>query len=192
MVSDPRGEKTLAIAEDVARILKEHNASSAIIGGIALAIHGYPRATRDLDLGTNIGNPSTTFPAVATILRKQGLDVHVSMPDDSDPLGGVMTVRGDDFDPVQVVNFYNPMNASIRSPGGRAVRDATLIVDGSDLKVVDLDYLIALKLFAGGRKSELDVLELLAHNEDADLAKIQETCTRFGLGEHFEEILSKK
>jgi hypothetical protein len=48
------------------------------------------------------------------------------------------------------------------------------------LAVVDLPHLVALKLYAGGRKSMVDVLELLDRNPDADRARIRDLCARFG------------
>jgi len=83
----------------------------------------------------------------------------------------VLTVTGEDFDPVQVVNFLNPLSRR-RNPGSEAVRTATAgAVAGSPLRLVTLPYLIALKLYAGGYKSRLDVLELLTRNPDASEAR---------------------
>jgi hypothetical protein len=36
--------------------------------------------------------------------------------------------------------------------------------------------LVALKLYAGGTKSRADIVELLAHNPDADMAAIRSLC----------------
>ena len=52
------------------------------------------------------------------------------------------------------------------------------------------EALIALKLYAGGRKSELDVLEVLACNPEADLSVIRELCERFRLGDEWRRIES--
>lgn len=64
------------------------------------------------------------------------------------------------------------------------------LVRGMSLPVVDLPHLIALKLYAGGRKSELDVLELLARNPAASRDEIVETCARFGLGDALARLLT--
>ena len=34
----------------VARALQEHGVEYAVIGGIAMALHGFPRATKDIEL----------------------------------------------------------------------------------------------------------------------------------------------
>jgi hypothetical protein len=49
-----REEKTLEVAERVAAILGSRGVPSAVIGAMALAVHGYVRATRDFDLATHV------------------------------------------------------------------------------------------------------------------------------------------
>ena len=185
-----RSQRTFEMAERVAEALEGCGARGAVIGAIALAVHGYPQATRDSVLATIAGDPSTTFRLVRNVLEAEGLAVDIEWPDDSDPLGGVMTVRREGFDPVQVVNFFNPSNPQRQSPGGEAVRDALeSVFDGSSLRVVDLPHLVALKLYAGDRKSELDVLELLEHNPDADIERIRAVCRAFGLEERLDALV---
>ncbi|MEM1033764.1 MAG: hypothetical protein AAGN82_25745, partial [Myxococcota bacterium] len=46
-----RLEATLALAHEVLDVLDTHDVQAVVIGALALAVHGYPRATRDLDLG---------------------------------------------------------------------------------------------------------------------------------------------
>lgn len=50
---DDRASPRVPTREDIVRLALSLNASSAryaVIGGIAMAFHGYPRATRDIDL----------------------------------------------------------------------------------------------------------------------------------------------
>ena len=56
------------------------------------------------------------------------------------------------------------------------------------MPVVDLAHLVALKLCAGGRKSELDVLEVLERNPEADRSAIGGLCERFRLGVEWRHI----
>lgn len=51
----------------------------------------------------------------------------------------------------------------------------------SRLRLVPLAHLIALKLYAGGRKSHTDIVELLSRNPEADLAAIRELCRHWRL-----------
>ena len=97
-----------------------------------------------------------------------------------------------DFEPVQVVNFANPLSGST-NPGPEAVRLATSGLVGTlRLRVVTLPFLIALKLFAGGPKSRLDVLALLEVNPEAPLEEIRKTCRRFGLGREWRTVLAQR
>jgi hypothetical protein len=184
-----RALKSVDVARRVFDRLARTNLDSAVIGSVALAVHGYVRATRDLDLGV----AALTFGSlreVAEALRDEGFRVHVGEPAPDDILGGVVTVEGDDFDPVQVVNLM--------APGGRhgkLAREAIASAQGVPefgLPVVDVAHLVALKLLAGSRKDELDVLELLGANPDMSVDRIVEVCRRHRLGRRLETLLSRK
>lgn len=185
----PRALKSLEVARRVFDRLVRTKLDSAVIGSVALAVHGYVRATRDLDLGVAV----LTFREmrdVAEALRKEGFRVHVGEPAPDDTLGGVVTVEGDDFDPIQIVN--------LTAPGGRHGKLAREAIASAQhvsefgLPVVDVAHLVALKLLAGSRKDELDVLELLGANPETPLDPIFEVCRRHRLGKRLESLLSKK
>jgi len=186
--ADPRSDKTLQMAARVAVILDALGAPCALIGAAALAAHGYPRATVDVDLGV-VTDPFTTLEtARRRIADELGVEARLVTPDADDPLGGVLTVTGEDFDPVQVVNFLNPLSRR-PNPGSEAVRTATAgLVAGTPLRLVTLPYLIALKLYAGGYKSKLDVFELLSRNPTAPRDEIARVCAAFGLENDWQEI----
>jgi hypothetical protein len=50
----PRTLESLDVARNVFRCLERNAVGTAIIGSIALAVHGYVRATRDLDFGVAV------------------------------------------------------------------------------------------------------------------------------------------
>lgn len=186
---DDRAWRTLEVAERLQSLLEEHGIDSALIGAMACAVHGYSRATRDVDLAV-YADPVQTLPAVVRALSASGLSAEFSRPDADDPLGGVITVSGDDFDPVQVVNFYNPLSSS-DNPGRESIREAHEIGRERSLRVVSLPHLIALKLYAGGAKSRLDVIELLERNASLELGPVRELCKRFGLAESLDAVLDE-
>jgi hypothetical protein len=183
----PRALKSFEVARAAARALTREGVGSAIIGSVALAIHGYVRATRDLDLGVTV-LAFDSLQRVADRLRSQGYDVEVSAPAPDDPIGGVVNVSGHDFDTIQIVN--------LRAPGGRhealgreAIETARHIKE-LDLPVVDLPHLVALKLAADSRKDELDVLELLSANPELPLEELRALCGRYRLKARLERLLS--
>lgn len=186
-----RPERTLEMAAEVSRILDELGAPSALIGAAALAVHGYPRATEDVDLAVATDPFATLTAARRRIEAELGAATSLMTPDADDPPGGVLTVTGEGFDPIQVVNFLNPLGCGA-NPGQEAVTSAEAgLIAGTPLRVVTVPYLVALKLYAGGRKSTLDVLELLARNPTAACDEIASLCARFGLAAEWDAIRSE-
>lgn len=187
MSTDPF-ERTLHVVEDVALILEQYNAPALIIGGLALAVHRYPRDTVDVDLA--IALEPRQLDAIAQRLRASGYDVEVRAPDAADPLGGVIDVRTSEGDVlVQVVNFSNPPTGGFPRLVADALATSMLLPESKGLRVVDLPHLIAFKLYAGGRKSELDILELLARNPELDVAHLRQLCESYRLTTELEAIL---
>ncbi|AEI63062.1 nucleotidyl transferase AbiEii/AbiGii toxin family protein [Corallococcus macrosporus] len=191
---DARYERTIEVAEQVVELLKRHDVPAILIGAAAMAAHHYVRQTEDLDLAINV-DPYKSFRQLEATLRDHGFEVTFEYPDDGDALGGVLRISGADFDPIEVVNFQNPW------PGAR---DATVLVreamqaahmslgPGSPLRVVSLPYLIALKLYAQGRKSINDVVELLEHNRPSlNVAELRDVCGRHGLRPSLEPLLEE-
>lgn len=184
----PRGERSLAAAQQVAALLAADGVKHAVIGAAALAIHGFVRATRDLDLAVLV-SPSPRLAALAGAMGREGLEVTLSMPGADDELGGVITVTGPEFDPVQVVNFYNPPRpppALVREAIEGAVTDRTL-----GLPVVGLAHLVALKLATGAFRDEVDVGDLLDARRDVALDEARGVCARHGLAEALARVLAR-
>lgn len=175
----------LAVAEKVASLLASHGTPCLVIGAVALAAHRYVRYTEDIDLGVDADLP--TMRAIADSLRAKGYEVEFHQPDAEDPLGGVLNISGP-FGLVQVVSFAD------RFP--RVIHDALAAEDvrirpGTELRLMPIEQLVALKLYAGGHASMVDIIELLRRNPDADIDKIRETCRRYrlrGLDKVLEEL----
>ena len=84
----------------------------------------------------------------------------------------------------------------MRAPDGRheklareAISTARTVPEFG-LPVVDVPHLVALKLVAGSRKDELDVLELLKANPETPLDAILAVCTRHRLKARLERLLT--
>jgi hypothetical protein len=185
----------LALAERVAETAARLGIETALIGAAALAAHDYVRGTEDVDLGSAV-DPSTRLTALERELAGEGLHTKLRLPDDQDPLGGVLVVwdrEGDDGEPVgqvEVVNFVNPLRPA-RTPAARAIAHAQRLDDSSLLRCVTLPDLIALKIYAGARQDFGDIVELLARNPDADLDAIRASAAPFDAGGVLEELIAE-
>jgi hypothetical protein len=181
--------RALSIAESIVRKARAHGAPTAIIGALAMAVHHHVRPTHDIDVAV-YADPKLLYTLKAELIADgmRAEDIQYHACDDSDDLGGVLRIHGDDHDQVDVVNFLNPFHGS-SGPAFEAVREANAPIPGYDLVAVKLEHLVALKLQASGRKSALDVEQLLRANPDADMARIREVCARYELADKLDEIV---
>ena len=191
MSDEDSAERTLALAGEIASALRARRVKSALIGAGAMAVHNYARQTEDIDLA--VSEPLDRFRRLADDLRKRGFEVELAEPDAQDPLGGVLTVSRGGAGPVQIVNLDNSTFSAGHPRLGRvAVETSESRPDlPGDIRVVTLPILIALKLYAGGTKSELDVLELLDRNRPVDLGALRELCADLGLQDQLERVLAR-
>jgi hypothetical protein len=190
MNAEPR-DPLIQLAERVATVASELGMSTALIGATALAAHNYVRGTADIDLAIAV-DPFKELRLLGDRLKRDGFLTELNLPDAEDSLGGVLRVwaTSDDDDPVEVVNFNNPFSPS-NNPGLEAVRTATPVGVGTSLRCATLPHLIALKLYAGGRRDQADVVELLRRNPGADRAEIREVCARYGFEKILEELIGE-
>jgi hypothetical protein len=169
-------EALLHAAEDVLGLLQKHGMDAVVIGAVALAAYHYVRQTEDIDLGVNAD--LSGLRALAASLASAGYSVEFREPDAQDPLGGVIDVRGQ-FGLLQIISFAERFPAVIED----ALEASSLRVrQGSPLKIVPLPHLIALKLYAGGHKSQADIVELLERNPGLDLDAVRSLCRKYRLG----------
>ncbi len=180
-------ERTLHLAESVLEALQEHGADAVVIGAMALAVHGYPRETGDLDLAVAVA--PEVLHRVAETLARRGYEVSAHDADPQDPLGGVLDVRTQGADLVQVVNFDNPPAGGFPRLVRDAVASASPAIPGRPLMVVDPYHLVAFKLYAGGPKSALDILELLDRNPEISVVRLRELCRVYRLSERLDAVL---
>lgn len=184
---------SLALAERVAAAAQQLGIDTCLIGAAALAVHNYVRGTHDVDLATAI-DPFTQLRALERALSQEGLRTSLRLPDDDDPLGGVLVVwerddeDGSALDPIEVVNFDNPHHRR-PNPARAAIRNATRLDDRSVLRCVRLPDLVALKLYAGALRDHADIVELLARN-DADLDEIRAAAAPYDADHRLEELIA--
>jgi hypothetical protein len=188
MSEESRAARSLAVAARISAVLHREKIEHALIGSVALAVHGFVRATRDLDFAVLV-TPTPRLAALEDALRREGYRVELSAPAPDDDLGGVLTVVGDDFDPVQIVNFYNPPRAP-PAVVREAIASATAAAD-LPFPVVGLAHLVALKLSTAAFRDEVDVGDLLEARPDAPLDELREVCRRHGVADALERVVAR-
>ena len=165
----------LQAAEDVVGLLEGQKIEAVVIGAVALAAYQYVRQTEDIDLGINA--PVKTLEHLKQVLQKAGYHAVLRLPDDQDPLGGVIDIETT-HGFLQIISFADRFPAVIED----AVRSAqNAIRPGSRLKLVPLPHLIALKLYAGGHKSKADIVEVLSRNPSLPLEEVRQLCRKYQL-----------
>jgi hypothetical protein len=168
-------ESNIEAAERIVGLMRAHGVQAVLIGAVALAAHHYPRHTANIDLGVNAD--LKTMRSLASCLKDGGYAVELREPDLDDPLGGVIDVSGP-FGLVQIISFANRFPIIIQDAlAGEDIR----IRPGSELRLVPIPQLVALKLYAGGYQSLADIIGLLRRNPGVDLDEIRATCRRYRL-----------
>ncbi len=149
----------MTVLGEAADRLRAHATPFALVGAAALALHGVPRSTRDLDLLTT--DVRCLDPAYWGSIGDGVIDVSVRRGDAADPLAGVVRLRPKAGAPVDVIVGRSPWQTAVI----QRARPAT--VDGVSVPVALAPDLILLKLFAGGPQDLWDVTQLLS-GEEAD------------------------
>ena len=137
---------------DILSALDAEQADFILIGAYALAAHGYPRATMDIDIWV-MPSPENAK-AVLRALKQFGAPLHdLSVEDfqENDTVFqiGVAPRRIDLLTGASGLNFLTAANNAV-------VRQ----IDGINLKVLSIDDLIVNKLATGRPKDRIDAEEL--------------------------------
>jgi predicted nucleotidyltransferase len=138
--------------KDFLKLLNEHQVKYLLIGGLAVAVHGYPRATGDMDIW--IANDVNNAERITEVVRKFGFNLPQVQPDlflktDKIIRMGVPPVRIELFLSVTGLNFEECYQ-------NRIIKN----IDGIEVKVIDLSNLIKNKKIVG-RNRDLDDIENL-------------------------------
>lgn len=144
----------MTLAQRVVAYLDERQVASALIGGMALAVHGIARATYDTDLLLTDRRVLTPeFWQHWTGSPRP--EIRTGDPDD--PLAGVVSIR-ESGAAVDLVVGREPWMAGVLT------RRSWVDAGEGALPVVDRADLIVLKLYAGGPQDLLDIQLLVAAN----------------------------
>ncbi len=137
----------------VLRLLEERGVPTALVGGMALAVHGVSRASFDFDFLCR--DPRLLEPGAWTPLRKDGATVEIRRGDRHDPFVGLVRLSAGDQADVRVLVGLR------RWLEGVLERRQIVPLGDAQVPVVDPADLILLKLDAAGPQDFLDVRLLL-------------------------------
>jgi hypothetical protein len=177
----------LTLAAELANELSSRGIEPLLIGAAALAVHGYPRFTEDLDFGVAV--PPRELRALAEALSSPDRQIELNEPDADDPLGGVITITRAGCLPVQIVNFDNSPAAGFPALVRGAEQRAVTVPDVPG-KVVSPEDLVLFKLYAGGHKSHLDIIELFTRCP-IDLNVLKDRAKGYGLARDLDGLLER-
>jgi hypothetical protein len=138
-----------------------------LIGGLAVSAWSSPRATMDVDFLVLIEPVNLNH--VVQALCAAGLNAELRRGDYDDPIPYL--IRADSLDIIVATKKYE----------AEAI-EQSIVVDvlGRDIPVASPEYLIILKLKAGGPQDILDVQEILAANL-VDRVLLVELASRYGV-----------
>jgi hypothetical protein len=165
-----RGDLAAAAAR-LARLLGRDEC--VLVGGLAVAVHGYVRGTDDLDFISREPLSDTR-----ERLRKARIETRLFR---GDILGGGFGCLKGEIDGIPF---------DVLPPLVPVAWDQALALDigGFTLKVVDLDGLLQLKFRAGGPQDLLDAARLVLRHPETE-ARAQELATAYRARERFDAWL---
>ena len=144
---------------EISALLTTAGISHCLVGGYAVAVHGIPRQTVDIDF--LIALPATKTDDFTNLLRIKGYKATHRKTDLLDPLGDVFFVQTEV--PVQLICAKYQHHLA-------AIERAVLIdYSGQKIRVVTAEDLVIFKLKAGGPRDLWDAENLLAFNQNLDL-----------------------
>lgn len=159
----------------IGKSLDEAGAKWAVIGAMAVAYHGWIRASLDADALLSLRGTALDIDQLAEKLRREGRQVDLRMGEPGDPLGYVLRIRDGSGNQADLIGGIRKLD------GGFWDRVVAQEWDGMPLRIASLEDLIALKLYAGGPKDLEDaegVMRVQAGRLDNDL--LRRLCKGFG------------
>lgn len=143
----------MSLLSEVAELLEQAEVSCCLIGAAAMAAHGVPRSTLDLDLLTT--DRRVLDRSLWEALRDDDVEVRIRPGDLHDPLAGVVRLTASDERAVDVIVGRFSWQAEIVS------RARPVSLPEVELAVAEPADLILLKLYAGGPQDRWDIQQIL-------------------------------
>jgi hypothetical protein len=174
-MADPRTESPIQLLQEIGHVFDAAGIPWATIGALAVAYHGWIRASLDADALITLKGTGSNLDSLAKVLREKGWKVETRLGEPDDPLGFVVRVEDDQDNMVDLVGGIPRLD-----PGffHRTLRDRT---EGLDLVFASAEDLIALKVYAGSPMDLEDARKVLkASGSKLDRSLILTLCSAFG------------
>lgn len=160
--------------EKIFKILQQHNVRYVVIGGVAVNLHGFARATGDLDIAVSLTDAELR--KFIAVTKELGLvpRVPVKIDDLADAKKRDEWICEKNMLVFSVYDPKDPMNqidVMIQSPVDFEVlfRDRVTMKEGElEIPVVSIADLIVLKKYAGRQRDKIDIEALKAIQELKD------------------------
>ena len=141
----------MTLLERVTAVLSEQRIDHALIGAVAMAVHGVSRSTLDQDL---LVYDRRALQADTWRSLHVTATVDIRPGDSDDPLAGVVRVSHETDRVVDVVVGRDKWQQEIVA--------RAMVIGDQPIPVVQKSDLILLKLYAGGSQDRWDIEQLLA------------------------------
>lgn len=157
---------------EVVGLLEGLGINYCLIGGYAVAVHGVPRHTVDLDLMVELSDEQLV--RLREELQRRNIRYGYSRSSVGDPVGDVLSLELEL--PVQLIRAkWKYESCAIASA-------VEIAYHGARVKVATAEHLIILKLRAGGPLDLYDVENILATKATSlDLDRLEALARRYGV-----------
>jgi hypothetical protein len=186
-VTDNSGDAPHLLAA-IGKALEEAGVKWAVIGAMAVAYHGWVRASLDADALLSLRGSSLDLDQLSDMLRSRGWRVETRMGEPGDPLGFVLRVHDEAGNQADLIGGIRKLDPGFWE---RVVGEDW---QGARLRVSSAEDLIALKLYAGGPKDLEDAEGVIrVQSGRLDLALLRRLCKGFGarVSKSCERLLAK-
>ncbi len=158
---------------DVADALVARQIRYAIIGALAVAVHGAVRASMDAD--AIVAMPIPDAPSLRSEFEALGLKAHLRVGATEDPIGALLAINDAFGNRVDLVMGLRGMDP------GLFARASKVRFSGESLQIVGREDFIAMKVFAARPQDPADARSAIAANPASlDLELLRGLALRFG------------
>lgn len=182
---------TLGVIKDAVTRFNEEtnqNAQIALIGGVAAVYHGAERTTFDVDtcFYTPDDNPGSAFYAFLKKHFPQRFQLRFmeASKDPTDPFKHDLIIIQDANDEYPRIDIL-VVRYKWELEGLEQAKTSVKL----SFPIMPAPYLVAMKLVAGGRKDELDVIDMLKGMSEEELNKTKELAKKVRRDRNFKTLL---